>query len=340
MRQDGTVPGPENGEAGPTTMLDGATSQSPLLAPEAEARKGIAADRDRPLEERLEAYEDIVDSEIGDTMLSRARNVEREHGIRQLFLKFEGGNPTGTQKDRIAFAQANDALRRGYDTITVATCGNYGAAIALACSMAGLKCHIFIPEGYHTRRTREIEALGATIIRCRGDYEASVLESQEHATRNEHYDANPGGSNTALQLRAYGEIAYEIYDDLRDAPAAVAVPVSNGTTLTGIYRGFLSLNRRGKTSRIPQIIGGSAHGKNPIVSSFLRKAEGYVDLPPEKIRETHVNEPLVNWRSIDGEQALEAIRSTGGWATNVSDKRMLSLSKLLREREGLNVLPA
>ena len=185
-----------------------------------------------------------------------------------------------------------------------------------------------------------MEAMGARIMKCRGDYEATVIESQEYAERNEHYDANPGGMNTAIQLKAYGEIAYEIYDELRDAPAAVAVPVSNGTTLAGIYRGFLSLHRRGKTSKMPMIIAGSSYGKNPIVYSFVKKTEGYSDLSPEKIRETQVNEPLVNWRSIDGELALDAIRSTGGWATYASDKRMLALSRLIREREGLNVLPA
>jgi threonine synthase len=85
-------------------------------------------------------------------MLSRSRNIEREVGLRQPYLKFEGGNPTGAQKDRIAFAQAMDALRWGFEAITVATCGNYGVAMALAASIAGLRCIIYIPEGYHTKR--------------------------------------------------------------------------------------------------------------------------------------------------------------------------------------------
>ena len=55
--------------------------------------------------------------------------------------------------------------------------------------------------------------------------------SRDEAEKEGYYDANPGGSNTNLQLKAYGEIAYEIYDELRDAPAAVAVPASNGSTL-------------------------------------------------------------------------------------------------------------
>ena len=114
---------------------------------------------------------------------------------------------------------------------------------------------------------------GAEIVRVSGDYEAAVLASQERAKKDELYDANPGGDNTPIQLRAYAEIAYEIYDELRDAPAVVAVPVSNGTTLAGIYKGFVSLYRRGKTSRIPRFVAGSSHNKNPIVRSFVKGVE-------------------------------------------------------------------
>ena len=138
------------------SLLDGASAYVPAIAPELDSLKKIASDHSRKLEERLESYEIIIDSEVGDTNLSRGRNIEREIGLRQIFLKFEGGNPTGTQKDRIAFAQALDALRRGYEEITVASCGNYGTAVALAASLAGLRCLIYIPANYHTRRINEI----------------------------------------------------------------------------------------------------------------------------------------------------------------------------------------
>ncbi len=332
--------GNSNSSNGNFSLLDGASSQFPLIAPELDIQKQVAADKNRSLEERLEAFEDIIDSEIGDTNLTRARNIEREYGLRQIFLKFEGTTPTGTQKDRIAFAQVMDALRRGYDTVTVATCGNYGAAISFAASLAGINCEIFIPEKYHTNRIKEIEMNAANITRVVGDYENAVKVSQEEADQKEYYDANAGGDNTMIQLQAYGEIAYEIYDELRDAPAVIAMPVSNGTTLAGIYKGFVSLYRRGKTSRIPKIVAGSSYGKNPIIQAFLKNTSTCEDLKPEKIHETSVNEPLINWRSIDGDYALEAIRVTGGWGGYASDKNMLYFSKILREKEGLSVLPA
>jgi threonine synthase len=260
------------------SLFDAATSQYPLIAPEREAQKEVAADLSRPMAERLEAFEDIIDSEVGDTMLSRARNIEREIGLRQIYLKFEGGNPTGTQKDRIAFAQAMDAMRRGYTAVTLASCGNYGAAMAFAASTAGLSAYIFIPENFRSSRVQEIINHGATVIRVAGDYEVAVAVSRERSERDEIYDANPGGLNTDLQLKAYGEIANEIYDELRDAPYAVAVPVSNGTCLAGIYKGFLSLFRRGKTSRMPKMVAGSSYRKNPIVRSFIRNVGHCADL--------------------------------------------------------------
>lgn len=322
------------------SLIDGATPESPDILIDTEKQIQIASSADYSIQERLEAYEDILESQVGDTTMTRARNSEREIGLRQLYLKFEGSNPSGTQKDRIAFAQGMDALRRGYDAVTVATCGNYGVAIALAAYMAGLKCFIFIPENYQTKRIDEIKHYDADIIRTQGDYEQAVQLSQVYAEENEIYDANPGGDNTALQLRAYGEIAYEIYDELRDAPSAVAVPVSNGTTLAGLYRGFVSLYRRGKTSHIPKLIAGSSYRKNPIIQAYLKNLSSCEDLPAEEIRETKINEPLINWHSIDGDLALEAVRSTGGFAGYVSDRAMMSYSRMVRTQEGLSVLPA
>jgi threonine synthase len=233
-----------------------------------------------------------------------------------------------------------DALRRGYDEITVASCGNYGAAVALAASLAGLRCLIYIPQTYHTPRIKEITKFGAEIVRVPGDYEESVNVSRADAEKEGYYDANPGGANMNLQLKAYGEIAYEIYDELRDAPAAVAVPASNGSTLAGIYRGFVSLYNRGKTSRIPRFIAGSSFGMNPIVQAFVKNTPHCVDLNPERIRNTSINEPLVNWRSIDGDYALSIIRQTRGWAAFATDKSMMEYARLIREKEGLSVLPA
>jgi len=321
-------------------LLDGVQPSTTPVSREAMELAEFIKDRSHSLVDRIESYQDIISLEIGDTPLTRMRNVERETGLRQLYIKFEGGNPSGTQKDRIAFAQCLDAMRRGYDTISVATCGNFGAATAQAAFLAGLHCKVFIPETYHTDRISEMASYGAEVIRFPGSYEDNVYHSQQQAKANRWYDANPGGHNASLQISAYAEIAYEIYDVLRDAPRYVAVPVSNGTTLAGIHRGFVTLFRRGRTSRVPIMIAGSSYRKNPIVESFRLGYTSCVDLEESRITESKVNEPLINWHSFDGDEALYAIRKSNGHAANVTDEKMVRYAKNLREKEGLQVLPA
>ena len=204
----------ENTNVTPYALIDGAEGSGFEQQFDIKEKKKIIQNLEYSLEERLETFEEVIDSEVGDTSLYRARNIERETDLRQIYLKFEGGNPSGTQKDRIAFAQVFDALRRGYDTIALATCGNYGVACSLAAATAGIKCRIFIPEAYHTKRLQEIIELGSEIVRIPGDYENAVVVSSQDAVKNEHYDANPGGTNESIQLKAYAEIANEIYDEL------------------------------------------------------------------------------------------------------------------------------
>jgi threonine synthase len=116
-------------------------------------------------------------------------------------------------------------------------------------------------------------------------------------------------------------------------PVTCAVPVSNGTLLAGIHR---SIGGRGETL----MIAASATAKNPIVHSFRKGLKSCVDLDPAKIKETVTNEPLINWHSFDGEEALAAVYKSGGLAYNISDERMRKMATYLSERESLRVLPA
>lgn len=321
-------------------LLDGVKSAEIRITREVNKLHAYVTDKELSMIDRIESFEDIVSMEVGDTSLNRARNLEREMNIRQLFIKYEGENPTGTQKDRIAFAQVHDAFRRNYKVIALATCGNYGVAMAYASHLCGMRCKIYIPESYHTERIKEMEQFSAEIIRLPGTYEDTVKQSSKLASRYDWYDANPGGVNTPLQLIAYAEIANEIYDQLRDAPKCIAAPVSNGTLLAGVYRGFVSLYKRGKTSRVPMFIAGSAAFKNPIITSFKAGLDYCKDIDEKHIKETAINEPLINWHSFDGTEALYAIRQSNGEAMHVSDKKMREMSIFLHKKEGYRILPA
>ncbi|WP_111706749.1 pyridoxal-phosphate dependent enzyme [Lutibacter citreus] len=321
-------------------ILDGIKSADIKITKEVKNLSDMVKNPNLSIIDRIESFEDIMSLEIGDTSLKRARNLERELDIRQLYIKYEGENPSGTQKDRIAFAQVHDALRRDFKIISLATCGNYGVAVAYAAFLAGMHCKIFIPETYHTERLKEMEVFNAEIIRLPGTYEDTVTQSSKLALQAEWYDANPGGVNTSLQIKAYSEIANEIYDELHDAPKYIAAPVSNGTLLAGIYRGFVSLHKRGKTSRIPIFIAGSSAYKNPIISSFKSGLDTCKDIDPKLIKETAVNEPLINWHSFDGDEALYAINNSNGEAHHISDKKMKDMSTYLHRKEGYRILPA
>ncbi len=321
-------------------MLDGVHPSLIRLTRDVQALSEAVRDPKLSTTDRLESFEDIINLEVGDTALTRLRNLEREQGLRQLYIKYEGDNPTGTQKDRIAFAQVYDALRRGFGTIALATCGNYGVAVAFASFLAGIRCRVYIPETYHTERVREMLEYKAEVVRLPGSYEDVVIASSQEADKKGYYDANPGGSNTALQLKAYSEIAFEIYDSLRDAPKYVACPVSNGTLLAGVYRGFVNLYKRGKTSRIPHFVAGSSSYKNPVVSSFNKGLAHCADLDPAKIRETEINEPLINWHSFDGDEALYGLIQSNGAASHISDQKMKKMSSYLLKNDGIKVLPA
>ena len=321
-------------------LRDGVKTAQNKVSSETKKLSSFVKDKTKSLVDRLESYEDMINLEVGDTGLNRAKGLEREFDIRQLYIKYEGDNPTGTQKDRIAFAQVYDALRRDFDTVSLATCGNYGVAVALAANLAGMQCQIFIPESYHTERVEEMKNLGATIVRMPGNYEDVVKASSDMAVDKGWYDANPGGSNTPLQISAYSQIATEIFEDLGDAPKYCAVPVSNGTLFAGIYRGFVNLYKRGKTSRIPKMVAASSTKKNPIIQSFLQGLDHCQDLDPNSIKETKYNEPLINWHSFDGEEALYALRESDGEAFNISDRKLRDMTALLAKKEGFRILPA
>lgn len=278
--------------------------------------------------------------QVGKTALLRGRNVERALGFERIFFKFEGGNPTGCQKDRAAFELVQKAAREGYQAITLATCGNFGVAAAYAAKHSSLRTLIFIPERYHTRRLAEMTHLGADVVRVDGDYEAAVARSRQAAEQDGLFDANPGGQNGVASLEAYSEIADEVVEGLGDAPYCVAVPVSNGTTLAGIFGGFRRLYKSGKVSRIPRMIAASSYRKNPVVKSFRGGNLVCMDLHPSEIHETTVNEPLINWHSFDGDLALRALRTSQGYAEYASDQHMLQHARLLLQSEGLSVLPA
>jgi len=258
----------------------------------------------------------------------------------EVYVKWEGGNPTGTHKDRAALAHVSRAVSEGASTVTVGTCGNYGVAIAYYALLAGLRAVVFVPRSYENSRVWEMRKYGARVVFVDGTYEDAVEASSKAATLRGWYDANPGGRCDNTSLRAYSRMAWEIVAELGDAPYAVSVPVGNGTTMVGLYLGFLEVYKEGYATRIPRFIAASTSHANQIVESWLQGRLTPVEVPPGKVRETPVNEPLVAYRSLNAEETLRVLYETRGRAYAFGDEELVEASLLLRVVEGVSSLPA
>jgi len=274
------------------------------------------------------------------TPLLRLSSMERllARGDSRIYAKYEGVNPTGTHKDRAAALHVQRALEGGYRVLTAGTCGNFGVSLAYYSRMVGARAVIFVPRRYTLERMADLRRYGAQLVFVDGSYEDAVDASVSAASVNGWYDANPGSVNTSVNFEAYSSLAYEVAWELGDPPDTVVLPVGNGTTLAGVYMGFRRLRDLGYIEGVPRMIGvTTAHG-NSAIDSFL----GGLDraIPLSSVKETRYNEPLVSMISFDGDAALRALRESGGAALRVPDRAMLSNSRLLRELEGIDVLPA
>lgn len=278
---------------------------------------------------------------IGNTLFSRLRNIEKLLGFSKLYVKFEAGNPSGTMKDRASYATLEFAKEVGFETVAVASCGNFGASIVKLSKIFDITPHVYIPKSYHSPRILEMEEMGGIIHRANGTYEELVELSGKEAEEQGWYNGNPGiKENSEVSFRAYESIAFEIFERLEYAPDAVSVSVGNGTCFTGIYHGFRRLFRKGQTDKIPVMVAASTDGGNPIISTYNAGEKKIINLRPDSINETPLNEPIVNWKSLDGQEALDALWMSEGYACAVSDGVMDAFSQLLEKQEGLSVLPA
>lgn len=253
----------------------------------------------------------------------------------RLFLKHEGVNPTGTQKDRIANRHVCKAKLLGAKRIVAASCGNFGVSLSYFARMHGLEVTIFVPRSFESPRVSEILEYGASVERPDCSYEECVELSSMFAKQKNFYDANPVKQNRDLEYAGYGTILQEILSDaqLKDSRVAyLCVPVSNGVTLAGLY--FQSLVEKQKIT----FVAGSCLS-NPIITSILNGS--YSDLTKLTQEETEINEPLINWRSFDGETACRAVISTGGWGVSLTDEELRACANFLNQHlDGISTHPA
>ncbi|MBI3945922.1 MAG: pyridoxal-phosphate dependent enzyme [Armatimonadetes bacterium] len=277
----------------------------------------------------MQRYNKLV---VGATPLRHARKLGETLGLPRLSLKLEGCNPTHTHKDRAAARLVTDAAERGAVTVTTGTCGNYGVSLSWCAKQVGLRCVVCVPEPFTGRCIGTMEENGAEVIRVGDTYEAAVAASSGLARARGFYDANPTGDAGRLAQEAYSLIASEMCEALGGVPDSVWVSVGNGTTLAGVYDGFVRIGT------LPALCGVGSDGNTAAIASAL--SGKVVQLDPEALVVTHTNEPLVNWDSFQAAEVVAAIRASRGIACGVSDEEMVRCSEMLSRLEDVRSLPA
>jgi threonine synthase len=259
----------------------------------------------------------------GNTPLIPLPRLGRELGC-ELYVKFEGLNPTGSFKDRGMTAAISEAVGRGAQTVICASTGNTAASAAAYAARAGLRAVVLIPEGKVAMgKLAGAIAYGAQVIQIQGSFDdalALVVEITQKTPIALVNSINP------FRIEGQKSAAFEICDDLGQAPDWLCLPVGNAGNITSYWAGFKQYERQ-KVSGLPHILGVQAAGAAPLVLGHP------VEKPETVATAIRIGRPA------RGEQALEAAQESGGKIIAVSDEDILCAQRTLAG-EGVWVEPA
>lgn len=262
----------------------------------------------------------------GNTPLIPAQNLMRELGGGfELFIKYEGLNPTGSFKDRGMTAAVSEALGRGVKTVICASTGNTAASAAAYAARAGLKAIVLIPQGrVAAGKLAGAIAYGAQVIQVDGSFDDALGLVVQISERHPVCLVN---SLNPHRIEGQKTSAFEICDTLGHAPDWLCLPVGNAGNITSYWAGFRQYDAL-KSTGLPHVLGVQAAGAAPLVLGH----------PVEK-PETAATAICIG-RPARGEQALQAAQESGGRIIAATDEQILDMQKILAKLEGLWVEPA
>ena len=262
----------------------------------------------------------------GGTPLVQAAHLQREVGCRELYFKLEGCNPTGSFKDRGMVVAVAKALEAGARAITCASTGNTSASAAAYAAHSGIQCIVLVPSGnIALGKMAQALAYGAKVISIGGNFDQSLNIVRELTAKHPLVLVN---SLNPHRIEGQKTAAFEICDDLGDAPDYLAIPVGNAGNITAYWRGFGEYQRAGVSSRRPVMLGFQAEGAAPIVRNQV------VPKPETIATAIRIGNPA-SWQ-----RAVAARDESGGRIDMVSDDDIVAAYKLLASREGIFVEPA
>lgn len=262
----------------------------------------------------------------GNTPLIRADNLSGHLGGGcELFIKYEGLNPTGSFKDRGMTAAVSEALGRGATTVICASTGNTAASAAAYAARAGLKSIVLIPQGkVAAGKLAGAVAYGAQVIQIDGSFDDALTMVVEITNKHPICLVN---SINPYRIEGQKTAAFEICDVLGSAPDWLCLPVGNAGNITSYWAGFKQYHEL-KSTGLPQVLGVQAAGAAPLVLGHP------VEQPETVATAIRIGNPA------RGEQALQAAEESHGRIIAVSDDQILDMQKMLAKLEGIWVEPA
>ncbi|MCQ3938001.1 MAG: threonine synthase [Chloroflexi bacterium] len=267
----------------------------------------------------LPAHIQIVSLLEGNTPLISMPRLGKDLGC-ELFVKFEGLNPTGSFKDRGMTAAISEALGRGAKTVICASTGNTAASAAAYAARAGLRSIVLIPEGkVAVGKLAGAIAYGAEVIQVRGSFDDALSLVVEITQKTPIALVN---SINPYRIEGQKTAAFEICDELGFAPDWLCLPVGNAGNITSYWAGFKQYQKG-----LPRLLGVQAKGAAPLVLGHP------VEKPETVATAIRIGKPA------RGEQALEAAHESNGRIIAVPDAQILEAQRILAS-EGVWVEPA
>src|SRR5437763_997463 len=267
----------------------------------------------------FEAGDPVVSLDEGSTPLVLAPRLSERVGT-EVWLKLEGANPTGSFKDRGMTCAVSAAVREGAQAVVCASTGNTAASAAAYSARAGLRGAVIVPEGkIATGKLAQALMHGARVVALRGNFDEALTLVRQLAGRHPVSLVN---SVNEFRIEGQKTIAFEVCDQLGEAPDVLCIPVGNAGNITAWWRGFREYEVT------PQLFGFQAEGAAPLVL-------GAPVANPETVASAiRIGNPA-RW-----EEAMDAVTSSRGEIRAVSDDEILAAYALLGEREGVFCEPA
>ncbi len=271
--------------------------------------------------------ESIVTLKEGNTPLIRAFNLEKHLGLNfELYLKYEGVNPTGSFKDRGMTVAISVAVENRATAVICASTGNTAASAAAYASRANLKCAVLIPkDSVAMGKLAQAIAYGAKVVAVEGNFDDALKLVREFS---QNFPVTVVNSINPNRIEGQKTAAFEICDELSQAPEYLAIPVGNAGNITAYWKGFKEYHSIGKVTTLPKMLGFQAAGAAPIVEGRI------IENPKTIATAIKIGNPA-SWK-----QAIAAVSESHGLVDKVTDEEILDAYQLLAKKEGVFVEPA